>query len=254
MAAKVNDNMGIANGQTVPEDCTLADAPVPKKGRLFRRRQVTRARLLRAGFEIMSDVGVDGAKIKDITDRTDIGFGTFYSYFTSKDELAQQILDCMIEDCGRRNVIATRNLRGKDPALVIPVSTRLLIREATRTPVWQWWARRPDLLIDRVREGFRPFARRDMQDAIERGLFTMAEGEVDWAWGLASWMIAGGVHDIVTGKRPLESESFVVESIMKMMGVEANLAQRISSSALPAYPASDVDWTYELAGARAAES
>lgn len=227
---------------------------VPEEGgRIAKRRRATRARLLKAAFEIMSEVGIDDAKIKDITDLADVGFGTFYNYFESKDELANQALDCVIDDYGRRNIVATRGLRRKDPALVIPVSMRLVMREAARTPMWQWWALRPDLLVSRMRDGFEPFARRDMHDAIERGIFRISEAEIDQAWALACWMMVGGIHDIVVGDRPLESDSFVVHAIIRMMGVDLETASRVATSQLPKYAPPVIDWSFELA-ARTAEA
>ncbi len=215
-------------------------------GRLFRRRQQTRVNLLRAAYEVMSESGVDGAKIKDITDRADVGFGTFYNYFETKDEIAVQVLDCAINDIGRRNVQATDPLRGRDPVLVMPTSVRLWLHESMRTAMWEWWARRPDLLIDRMRRGFGPFGTRDMLDGIAAGVFKISERDVEQLWGLAVWMMVGGMHDIVIdGARP-ETEIVCVESIMRVMGVEPDRAREISSVELPALPPENIDWTFEI--------
>ena len=215
-------------------------------GRIAKRRRATRARLLAAAYEVFADGGVDSAKIKDITDRADVGFGTFYNYFETKDELANQVLDCVINDYGRRNVIATERTRRRDFALVMPISMRLVMREAARTPMWQWWALRPDLMVDRMREGFGPFGRRDMRDAIERGIFDIDENDIDSAWALANWMMVGGIHDIIVGDKPIDNDIFVVTAIMRMMGVSHDRAREISSTTLPKYSAPDIDWMFEL--------
>jgi AcrR family transcriptional regulator len=215
-------------------------------GRMFRRRQRTRVSLLRAAYEIMSEQGVDGAKIKDITDRADVGFGTFYNYFESKDEIAAHVLDCVINDIGRRNVEATNPLRQSDQALVMPTSIRLWLHEAMRTAMWEWWARRPDLLIDRMRRGFGPFGTRDMRDAVAVGAFNISENDVDSLWGLAVWMMVGGMHDIVIQGAPAETEILCVESIMRAMGVEPARAREISSAPLPVFPPADINWSFEL--------
>lgn len=222
----------------------------PDEGRLAKRRRRTRAKLLKAAFDVMADVGVDDAKIKDITDQADVGFGTFYNYFESRDDLANQVLDCVINDLGRRNIVATRGLKKKDPALVMPVSMRLVMREAGKTPMWQWWALRPDLLVDRMRDGFGPFGRQDMQSAIESGTFHMKAEDMESAWALAVWMMVGGIHDIILNQRPLRSDMFVVNAIMRMMGADLEEAHRISSSTLPTYPKPEIDWNFELAAHR----
>jgi AcrR family transcriptional regulator len=231
--------------ETVPA-LIAANEKAAAGSRVAKRRKATRARLLRAAYDVISEVGVDAAKIKDITDRADVGFGTFYNYFQTKDELAGGVLDCVIDDYGRRNVKATKGLRRKDPALVMPISARLVMREAARAPMWQWWALRPDLLVDRMREGFGPFGKRDMMDGVALGIFNLRPEEVDAAWALAVWMMVGGVHDIVAGKREIDSEMFVVNSIMRMLGVEIELADKISSSRLPRYSEPQIDWTFDL--------
>ena len=220
--------------------------PVKPVGRMERRRALTRARLLEAAYDVISTAGVDAAKIKDITDRADVGFGTFYNYFDSKDELAGQVLDCVINDLGRRNVIATDRAHREDAPLVMPLSTRLVLNEAIRQPMWQWWALRPDLLVDRMREGFKPFATPYMREAIAQGIFHISEADVEAIWAQSVWMMVGGLHDIVVGERPPESEMLIVESIMRVMGVPVETARRISTSPLPAFPPADIDWSFRL--------
>lgn len=213
-------------------------------GRLAKKRRQTRARLLEAAYHIMSDGGVDAAKIKDITDQADVGFGTFYNYFESKDQLASQVLDCLIDDFGRRNIAATRGLARKDPALVMPVSIRLVLRTVMASPLWQWWAMRPDLLVDRMREGFGPFAMRDMREAVRHGIFQLEEENISDAWSLAVWMMVAGVHDVAVGNRSPDIETFVTESVMRLMGVAPADARRLANTRLPPYPAPAIDWSF----------
>lgn len=227
----------------------------PPEGRMAKKRRTTRARLLAAAYDVMSESGVDAAKLKDITEKADVGFGTVYNYFETKDELAGQVLDCVIDDLGRRNVIATQGLGKEDPALVMPVSIRLMLRAVIAAPMWQWWALRPDLLADRMREGFGPYGMRDMRAAAERGIFTLREEDIAPTWALAVWVMVGGIHDVVVRNRPPESETFVTETIMRMMGVSVETAHRISRTDLPPFPLPDIDWTFSLpAGASPAPS
>ncbi len=219
---------------------------VKKQGRIARRKRDTRARLLEAGHDIMAEVGVDAAKIQDITDRADVGFGTFYNYFESKDAIAKEILDCMMHDLGMRNIAATKKLAISDPAAVMPLSTRLFINEAVKTPIWGWWALRSDLLVNRVREGFAPFATRDMKVGIDSGFLRMQYDQVDQAWALACWMLVGGIHDIVVGDRPPESERFVSYAIMRAWGYDLATARRVTDLSLPKQKAPKIDWTFRL--------
>lgn len=217
------------------------------EGRMARRRRDTRARLLAAAYEVMAETGVDIAKVKDITDRADVGFGTFYNYFETKDELASQVLDCVIRDLGRRNMLATRMPGWDDPALIMPVSIRLMMQAIVASPMWHWWVLRPDLLADRMRLGFGPFAMRDMAAAMESGFFKLREEDIPATWALAVWVMVGGLHDVVVGGRAGDNGTLVAETVMRMMGVPIDDARRVASTELPAYPESDVDWTFRLA-------
>lgn len=222
-----------------------ADQAAPE-GRVSKRRRATRARLLEAAYDVMIEAGADAAKIKDITDRADVGFGTFYNYFQTKDEIASQVLDCVTNDLARRNRIATSKLKAQDFIARVPVSMRIVMREATTAPMWRWWALRPDLLIDRIRRGFRRYALEDIDEAIEGGVFHLDRGQMDSTWTLAVWMLVGGIHDVVVGNRNSEWDIFVVEAIMRAMGAPLDVARRISRTPLPKCPQPEIDWTFSL--------
>jgi len=67
----------------------LANNKAPSEGRRAKKQRETRIKLLEAAHKVMNDNGVDSARIADITDHADIGFGTFYNYFPDKDALAR---------------------------------------------------------------------------------------------------------------------------------------------------------------------
>lgn len=219
---------------------------IATSGRRAKRKVQTRVALLRAAYEEMAAVGIDNVKIRDITDRADVGFGTFYNYFTDRDDLAGQVLDCVIHDVGRRNAAATEGLKERDPALVIPISQILFLREAVTSAMWRWWALRPDLLVDRMRAGGRPFGLRDMRNAIRHGILDIDEASIESYWNLACWMMVGGIHDMVTGTHSADSAGAVIEKIMRMMGMDHALAHRVATTPLPDYPPSDIDWMVDI--------
>ncbi len=58
-----------------------------RPNRMSRQRQKTRASLLNAALSVMARKGVDATTINDITETADVGFGSFYNHFGSKEEL-----------------------------------------------------------------------------------------------------------------------------------------------------------------------
>lgn len=215
--------------------------------RTERKRIKTRARLLSAAHEVMADIGVDAATVLDITELADVGFGTFYNYFTSKTDLAAQVLDCVINDMGRRNDIATKDLKVNDPAKVMPVSIRLFLREAVRDPMWRWWVKHPELLVDRMRYGFRIFAIRDMENAVEQDLYNIAGNNLEIAWLNAAWMMIGCIHEMTRGnENKTDIEPLVIESILRVMGVSLEQAHDLARGELPDFPPPSVDFGFIL--------
>nr|WP_320130920.1 TetR/AcrR family transcriptional regulator [uncultured Holophaga sp.] len=217
----------------------------PPLTRVSRRQLQTRQRLLKAAYEVMSAQGVDGATIQEITARADVGFGTFYSYFRSKDELASQVLDCLINDLGRRNDQATQPWKGKDPARVQAFSARLTVREAISQPMWHWWARRPDLLADRMQESFKPFGVRDILLAVEEGVYQVERAEAEAVWSQLIWLMVGGLRDVIVGKQPATHERLIAELLMRVLGVSIETAHEITTAPLPDYPGADIDFSYD---------
>ncbi len=129
-------------------------------GRVQKRQIRTRARLLEAAHDLMSEQGVDVTTIQEITARADVGFGTFYSYFESKDDIAAKVLDCVIHTLGLRNRRANEVAGITDPVAVISNSVRLTAHEMRTDPMWRWWLMRTDLMVQRMNAGFGVFGHR----------------------------------------------------------------------------------------------
>ena len=56
------------------------------------RSQVTRKALLKAAKELFSEKGMDLTTIDNITERANVGKGTFYYYFTDKNGIIQELV------------------------------------------------------------------------------------------------------------------------------------------------------------------
>jgi Transcriptional regulator len=56
-------------------------------GRRERRRAETRERIFRAGLRLFAERGFSATTVEDITEAADVGKGTFFNYFPSKDHL-----------------------------------------------------------------------------------------------------------------------------------------------------------------------
>ncbi len=66
--------------------------------RTQRRASKTRNRLLKAALVVFAEAGTEAATIEMITQRADLGKGTFYRHFADKNELIQVLIEQCIED------------------------------------------------------------------------------------------------------------------------------------------------------------
>ena len=220
-----------------------ADA-APGVGRLEKKRRATRSRLLEAAHAVMTEKGVDAATIREITDEADVGFGTFYNYFETKDDLAAALLDCMIDGVGQRNTAATEAIQAERPDLAMAISTRMLIQSALDDGMWGWWVRRPDMLADRLRAGLHPFVIADIRRAINLGFFHIADENVEPVLAMLIWLIVGGMRDMLIGQQPQDADALIVEAFMRVMGVSRRTAKDLANAPLPASPKFKIDFSY----------
>jgi AcrR family transcriptional regulator len=120
-----------------------APAVTEREPRGARRRRETRSRLLVAALELMSQRGMEGVAINEITEAADVGFGSFYNHFESKEAIYAAVLDWVFADFADAMEKGVGAI--SDPAEIIAVSTRYTMMRALREPVWGQFL---------VREGF----------------------------------------------------------------------------------------------------
>jgi AcrR family transcriptional regulator len=88
---------------------TQSDSP----NRTQRRASKTRNRLLTAALSVFAETGTDAATIEMITQRADLGKGTFYRHFADKNE----IISVLVEQCVNDLVDAISRTAGQPRSL-----------------------------------------------------------------------------------------------------------------------------------------
>ncbi len=74
----------------MPSRAKPADAPL---SRVARRKEKTKRMLLEVARRLFSEKGIYWTKVEDITERADLGKGTFYKYFDSKETIIRVLLE-----------------------------------------------------------------------------------------------------------------------------------------------------------------
>src|SRR5215207_5448187 len=103
-----------------------------------RRRARTRAQLVDAARTLFARDGVEAVRINEITEEADVGFGSFYNHFASKDEIVAAVLEEVMGGHGDRLDAIAKVL--DDPAEVVAVAHRHFIRLALADAQTGWLA------------------------------------------------------------------------------------------------------------------
>jgi AcrR family transcriptional regulator len=80
-----------------------------------RRIRRTQQLLAQALIVLTLEKGYEAVTIRDITERADIGYATFFRHYRDKDELLQDVLDVVLEELGQRLAPTQKE---SDPATV----------------------------------------------------------------------------------------------------------------------------------------
>jgi AcrR family transcriptional regulator len=222
-------------------DMALQKKPL---GRSERKKQKTRTDLLNTAYRLMSKDGVDETTIAEISELSDVAFGTFYNYFKSKDEIAACVLDCVIKDLGGRLAEATEHLRATDPAAAQAISMRIVLREMLTSPMWRSWLKKTDLLVERMNVGFYDYAERNTMLAIQAGDYDLDEKDVDTVLSQHTWMMVGGVKSILDKQTTGINEKKVVEGVLCSKGLPRKRARELTVLPLPKIPPHQIDFSY----------
>lgn len=138
------------------------------ESRFNRRKAQTRAALIEAAQGFLAE-GRLGVPIQEVTERADVGIGTFYNHFDSKDQLFESAVEDALEQLA--DLLDSLDSSSTDPAALFARSFRLTGRLHRLAPQLS------RVLLARGHElsssprGIGPRARRDIQAAQVAGQF-----------------------------------------------------------------------------------
>ncbi|MCG5073156.1 TetR/AcrR family transcriptional regulator [Paraburkholderia tagetis] len=138
--------------------------PAAREPRGARRKRETRLRLLSAALRLMAEKGMEGVAINEITEAADVGLGSFYNHFESKEAIHAALSDWVFEEFADNLDRLTSELT--DPAEVVAVSVRHTLLRAQREPVWGRFLIREGLSARALNRGLGPRLLRDIQKGI----------------------------------------------------------------------------------------
>ena len=148
----------------------------PKVSRLDRRKARTRQALIDAAVRLIAEGRGDRASIAEITEEADIGFGSFYNHFDSKEQLFQTASEDVLERWGQ---MIDRGSAGiTDSAELFAVGMRISGRLGWTHPDIAGFLTGTGLDALDIPTGLAPRALRDIEDGKTAGRFTVSDAEI----------------------------------------------------------------------------
>lgn len=139
-----------------------------RRPRVEKRKQATRLRLMEAAYALMAEKGSE-VSIQDITAAADVGFGTFYTYFASKDAIYDALVEEVLEASGKVVDAATRHLT--DPAERLSAGIQYTLLQAHADPLWGKFLSSSLMRPPSAASGLSKFFLRDVSDGLAQQRF-----------------------------------------------------------------------------------
>jgi len=200
--------------------------------RLDRRKARTRAVLVAAARALLTSRDPAEVSIQEITDAADVGFGTFYNHFASKQELFDAAVEQVIEEHGAMLDEVTSGL--SDAAEVFAASVRITARFPKTHPELA-------KIIDRVGAryliapfGLAPRALRDMLRGRDAGRFSFDDPEL--ALACTGGALLGVIHLCLAqgdGARIDRAADGLALNLLRMFGLAEADARAVVERPLP---------------------
>ncbi|MGB9305524.1 MAG: TetR/AcrR family transcriptional regulator [Mycobacterium sp.] len=198
--------------------------------RLERRKQRTRAALVKAAQKLIAE-GKLNVPVLEITQAADVGMGSFYNHFESKEQLFEAAIADVLDAHGALLDRLTAAI--DDPAEMFATSYRLTGRLFRRRPQESdiLLAHGPALLSSQ--RGLAPRALRDIKAAVSAGRFQVDDPELALAIAGGALLGLGKLLRDDTDRDGALAADTVTESVLLMFGLPADDAHAICQRPLP---------------------
>ncbi|MFN2376621.1 MAG: TetR/AcrR family transcriptional regulator [Candidatus Binatia bacterium] len=183
-----------------------------------RRSRRTRGELLQAARAVLEQDGLAALTVKAVTERADVGHGTFYHHFPSTEALLAAAIGESMRELSEAMQAGFAD--ADDKAWVFVASLTSTFRMLAAHPALGWMLERPHLLATSLRETCGPFARRDLDAMIAAGdVPADGLGRAARYW---EWIIVGALVDAAAHPADVRRiEESLLGLILRVVGLDA---------------------------------
>ncbi|OBI92184.1 TetR/AcrR family transcriptional regulator [Mycobacterium sp. 1245805.9] len=203
------------------------DEPI---NRLERRKQRTRAALIQAAQALIA-AGKLNVPVLEITQAADVGMGSFYNHFDSKEELFEAAVADVLDAHGALLDQLTDSI--EDPAETFACSFRLTGRLFRRRPQESRILLVSGLNLMGSDRGLGPRALRDITAAAAAGRFTVDDPKLAVAVAAGALLGLGKLLQDEPERDDAAAADRVTEDVLRLFGVPTDEAREICRRPLP---------------------
>lgn len=208
----------------------MTTEPDVPPSRLARRKQRTRAALLAAARTFIA-AGKLNVPVLEITQAADVGMGSFYNHFQTKEELFAAAVNEVLDLHGARLDKLTATI--DDPAEAFACSFRLTGRLFRQRPQESAVLLSNGLPLMTSQAGLAPRALRDIIAAADAGRFHVRDPEMALAIAGGSLLGLGQLLTVQPERDDADTADRFTEDLLRLLGMDADEAQRICRLPLP---------------------
>ncbi|RZU74393.1 TetR family transcriptional regulator [Micromonospora kangleipakensis] len=198
--------------------------------RLERRKAHTRSALVRAAQTFIA-AGKQNVPILELTQAADVGMGSFYNHFDSREQLYQAAVEDALERYGTLLDELTVGL--DDPAHVFAQSFRLTGRLHRRSPELSKVLLSNGLALAGSDKGLAPRARRDIEDGVRAGRFGVRDPELAMVIVAGAALVLGQLLHDHPERDDAAATDRVTEDLLRTLGLPPDEAHEICQRPLP---------------------
>jgi AcrR family transcriptional regulator len=210
---------------------TIAHTP-EGSSRRERKRLRMRTELLESARALITEHGVAGLRVNDITERSDVALGSFYSHFETKDDIVVAVIAETVTSLA--DAIGDLGDHLEDPAEAMSVGVRKMIDLCRTDPELARLLVKLDDAEHRFEELIWPRSYTVMRRGMDTGRFSITDPDLMLTLTIAS--VFATIRAIVEQRFSDKAASDCAAALLRLVGVDTAEAVEITARVLPPLP------------------
>lgn len=193
------------------------------------RREKTRRRLISAAARVIVDRGEERATIDDFIQEADVSRGTFYNYYSTREEIIDELWSSIGKDPFKQ--IARTCEEIEDAAEQLITFARLVIDRASTDEVWGWLIYAMSRDETTVNQDLRAFPTPELELGLNQKRFNF--NDIESARDFVVSVVRQTIRVNLSEKRPTGYNDAIYKMLLLGLGVKKTEAKKLITAPLP---------------------